>query len=133
MYGATKDSAESLVPLGRSWLFPPKLIIRQGKANARYDLTQRCYVISTPEKGTETKLSFILEADQDSPIMNPAFVVENWGNRDAEILVNGRIVPRGKSFRYGHIRRMNQYDLVVWLQLEVNRETEITIQSTGGR
>lgn len=128
MYGATLGDAESLVPLGRSWLFPPKVIVGKRIAIAQYDLTQRCYVISGLENGIEKKLQFILEANPDSPIVNPAFVVENWGNRDAEIFVNGKLIPRGKSYRYGHIRRINRYDLVVWLQLDADRDTEITIQ-----
>jgi hypothetical protein len=133
MYGATKNDAESLIPLGRSWLFPPKLTIKQGTATAQYDLTQRCYVISGLEKEAEKKLEFILEAKPDSPIVNPAFVVENWGNHEAKIMVNGKIIPRGKSFRYGHIRRINRYDLVVWLQLDTKLDTEVIIQPAEGK
>jgi hypothetical protein len=55
-------------------------------------------------------------------------VVENWGNRGAEIMVDGRLIARGKSFRYGHIRRINRYDLVLWLQLDTDRDTKISIQ-----
>jgi hypothetical protein len=132
MYGATQDEAESLVPLGRSWLFPPSLTFKQGDFTAMYDITQRCYVISGYKEGTKEKLSFALEASADSPIINPAFVVENWGYRNAEVMVNGNLVPRGKSFRYGHIRKVNRYDLVVWLQLDDVRDTEIAIQPAGG-
>ena len=132
MYGATQDEAESLVPLGRSWLCPPSLTFKQGDFTAMYDITQRCYVISGYKEGTKEKLSFALEASTDSPIINPAFVVENWGYRPAEVWVNGNLVPQGKSARYGHIRRVNQYDLVVWLQLDDDRDTEIAIQPTGG-
>ncbi len=128
MYGATKEDAEALVPLGRSWLFPPKLAVEQGDVVAEYDLTQRCYVISGGKKGIDGKLSFVLEGNSDSPVINPAFVVENWGHREADVLVNGQLIPRGKSFRYGHIRRVNRYDLVVWLELENNRDTQIIVQ-----
>jgi hypothetical protein len=127
MYGATKEDAVSLVPLGRSWLFPPKVLVAKGIANAQYDLTQRCYVISGLKTGIEGKLPFVLEANSDFPVINPAFIVENWGNRDAEIFVNGKLIPRGKSFRYGHIRRVNRYDLVVWLQLETDQTVEISL------
>jgi hypothetical protein len=133
MYGATRDDAESLVPLGRSWLFPPKLTVLQENIIAQYDLTQKCYVISGLEKRTGKKLQFILEAKPDSPIINPAFLVENWGNREAKIMVNDKIIPRGKSFRYGHIRRVNRYDLVVWLQLDTKLDTEIIIQPAEGK
>jgi hypothetical protein len=132
IYGATKDDAETLVPLGRSWLFPPSLTFKRADFTARYDLTQRCYVVSGYKKGTEERLLFTLEASTDSPIVNPAFVVENWGYRPPEVLVNSKLVPKGKSVRYGHIRRVNRYDLVVWLQLDTDRDAEIVIRPTGG-
>jgi len=132
MYGATKEDAVSLVPLGRSWLLPPKVIVKNGADDALYDLTQRCYVISGLKTRSEGKLLFILAADSNSPVVNPAFVVEDWGNREAEILVNGKMVSRGKSFRYGHIRRINRYDLVVWLQLETDQAVEISLSPVDG-
>ncbi|GAI36500.1 unnamed protein product, partial [marine sediment metagenome] len=84
MYGSTKEDAVSLVPLGRSWLLPPKLIVKNGADDALYDLTQRCYVISGLKTRSKGKLLFILDADSNSPVVNPAFVVEDWGNREAE-------------------------------------------------
>jgi hypothetical protein len=128
MYGATTEDGEALVPLGRSWLFPPGLTVEQGSASIEYDLTQRCYVISGIKKGMDGKLTFVLKGSSESPVINPAFVVENWGNRGAEIMVDGRLIARGKSFRYGHIRRINRYDLVLWLQLDTDRDTKISIQ-----
>ncbi len=85
MYGSTKEDAVSLVPLGRSWLLPPKLIVKNGADDALYDLTQRCYMISGLKTRSKGKLLFILDADSNSPVVNPAFVVEDWGNREAEI------------------------------------------------
>ena len=128
MYGATQDDAESLVPLGRSWLLAPKLTVKQGDAVARYDLAQRCYKISGYMSGIGKKLPLVLEANPDSPAINPAFVVENWGSRPVEVLVDGKSIPQGFAFRYGHIRKVNRYDLVVWLSLDVDKETQITIQ-----
>lgn len=131
MYGATKKAAESLVTLGRSWLFPPNLTVTHGEASARYDMTQRCYVISGYENEIDKELSLFMKASPNSPVFNPAFIVENWGNHGAEIMVNDAMIPSGQSFRYGHIRRMNRYDLVVWLQLEANQDMRITVQQVG--
>lgn len=133
MYGATKEEAESLVSLARSWLLPPKLIVENGTASGRYDLTQRCYVLSGLECRGKESLKFRLEADSDSPVINPAFIVENWGNREAVLQVDGKTVPQGKAFRFGHIRRVNRYDLVVWIQLESDQAVEISLSSAEGR
>lgn len=127
MYGATQDNAESLVPLARSWLLPPKLIVETGATSSRYDLTQRCYVISRSKGCGGENLRFRLEADFENPIVNPAFVITNWGNWGAMLQVNGKAVPRDKAFRFGHVRRINQYDLVVWIQLESDQTVEISL------
>jgi hypothetical protein len=127
MYGSTKDSAESLVPLARSWLLPPKAVIKAGNSEVRYDIAQRCYVF-TSKDGSSEGLSFRLEAGPGSPAVNPAFVIENWGDRDVRLRVNGQEVPKGKDFRFGHIRRVNQYDLVVWVRL--SSERPVTVELT---
>ena len=59
-----------------------------------------------------------LEAKPESPAVNPAFVVEDWGKRDVRLKVNGQEIKRGKDFRFGHVRRVNRYDLVVWVRLD---------------
>ncbi len=127
MYGATKGEPESLVPLARSWLMPAKLIVDGRAASTHYDLTQRCYVLSKSENFKEESLRFRLEASSDSPVVNPAFIIKNWGNRGAKLQVNGKALTQGKTLRLGHIRRINQYDLVVWIRLESNQPVEISL------
>jgi hypothetical protein len=116
MYGATKQPAESLVAIARAWLKAPKLT-SQG-FSSRYDLTQRCYVV-VPEEGGQTRaLKLRLEGGPESPVCNPAIIVESWGRQGASLKLDGRVIPRGKDFRFGLIRRVNQHDLVVWIKLD---------------
>jgi hypothetical protein len=130
MYGASRGEAESLVPVARSWLRPPQLVVEGGTATGRYDLTQRAWVITGRAPGDDG-LRLRLEADADSPVHNPAFVVENWGREDARLEIDGAPVPRGEAFRLGHIRRMNHYDLVVWLRTETTVPMEVSLTATG--
>jgi hypothetical protein len=126
MYGATKDSAESLVPLARSWLLPPNAVVKEGNLDVRYDLTQRCYMFGS--KGAIAGgIGFRLEAKPGSPAVNPAFVIENWGKRDVRLRVNGQEIKRGEDFRFGHVRRVNQHDLVVWVRLDTERPVTIDL------
>jgi hypothetical protein len=130
MYGATKDAAESLVPLARSWLLPPKVTIEKGEVEAQYDITQRCYVLNS-KSGNVSDLRLLLEGKAGSPIVNPAFLIENWGNREARLRVDGKEVPRGKDFRFGHIRRVNRYDLIIWVRLDSRKPVTIELLSAG--
>jgi len=127
LYGTTKGKAESLVPLARSWLLPAKLVVESGATSGRHDLTQRCYVFSGTENRGAENLRFRLEASSDTPVVNPAFIVENWGNREAVLQVNGKAVPQGKAFRIGHIRRVNRYDLVVWIKMECKQPVQFSL------
>jgi len=126
MYGATNDSAESLVPLARSWLLPPKVIVEKGDVEASYDLTQRCFVLNFNSENV-ANVQLRLEAESGSPIFNPAFLVKNWGDRDVRLRVDGQEVPRGKDFRFGKIRGINRYDLIVWVHLESERPVAIEL------
>ncbi len=128
MYGATQDKIGSLTSLARSWSRPPKLVIQSGASDSQFDSTQRCYVISSSNKQEIEKLKFSLQANSDSPVVNPAFVIKNWGDHNVRLKVNGKKIPQGKAFRIGHIRRINQYDLVVWLELESNTIIEISME-----
>jgi len=128
MYGATLGEAESLVPLGRAWLLAPELVFNDSAWQSRYDLTQRCYVISGGEKrGGSKQIQFRLQATPDSPVLNPAFVIENWGKRKPDLQVNGKKISEGKACRFGFIRRINRYDLVVWIEMTSEQPVEIAL------
>jgi len=121
MYGASKQPAESLVPIARAWLTPP--VLTGDGVDGRFDLTQRCYVIAKGPRPLKLKL----EGRAESPVLNPAFVFENWGPGGASLRLDGREIPEGKNFRIGHVRRVNSYDLVVWIKVESSAPTAIEL------
>ena len=127
MYGATTQPAESLVSLARSWLLPPDVVVESGATNSLYNLTQRCYVLARSSQGGSEEIRLRIEASPDSPIINPAFVVENWGGQNVALQIGGKEISRGVDFRYGLIRRVNQYDLVFWVRLTSDQSVEVTL------
>ena len=57
-----------------------------------YDLLQRTYLfihkaITNP---TITRLKFELRASEQSPLLNPAFVIKNFGTADIELRINNQ-------------------------------------------
>ena len=74
-------------------------------------------------------LTFSLLADAENPVINPAFVVMNWGKADVEVKLGDRALERGRKFRFGHRHTLAGTDLIVWLEIESTQELPVTFMS----
>ena len=129
LVGMTDKPISDLVPLARSWNFPPEIVVKSpGFSGARYDKYQRAYVITADSKAVPGVLNFNLIANDKSPIVNPAFVIKDWGKGNAELDINGKQIKRGPSFRYGYRNRMEGSDLIVWIQMKSNKTVNFTVR-----
>jgi hypothetical protein len=116
--GLTDQPIEALLPLARSWLRPPVLtVVSGGFAGEGYDPTERAYRVRCGTPGEPATLSFRIEGSAESPIVNPAIVVRDWGERDVTLVMDGASVGRGEAFRCGQRRRLDGTDLVAWIRL----------------
>ncbi len=125
MEGMSNQTPEELVPLAKSWLNAAELEATSGCTSEGYDRAQRAYVLSA----TGSKLSLVLEASEDRPVVNPSFVIKHWGDADAAIEINGEPVPRGKDFRVGHPRTVEGEKLIVWIKTESTSPVKITLSA----
>jgi|Deesub1362A_J573_1020465.scaffolds.fasta_scaffold00427_14 hypothetical protein len=119
LYGLTDKSIEELTFIAKSWLNAPRIAVKgDGFVSLGYDRSERVYKII--RKGNEAGFSLELEikASKDSPIYNPALIILNWGEAQPELKIDGRLIPQGKKFRYGYRYRLEDTDLIIWLQLE---------------
>jgi hypothetical protein len=125
MFGLTNQSAAELAPLARSWRRAPKLIQIKGCSTSGYKKEERAYHLTA--KGPA--MSFKLQASKDSPIVNPCFVIKNWGPGKAGVKIDGKAVKSGKGFRQGIIRDTDgTQTLIVWLETESQKPVEISIK-----
>jgi hypothetical protein len=124
MEGMTNKTTEELVPLAKSWLQPAELEVKSGCTSEGYDPTQRAYVLNA----TGGPISVVLKASEKRPVVNPSFVVTNWGDADVSLEVDGVQVPRGKDFRFGHPNMIQTYDLVTWTRLESTSPVEVMLR-----
>jgi hypothetical protein len=118
--GMTDKPAEELIPLAKSWSNPAEIVLSDNQHDAEYTTVERAYTIVL--NGETSELGFTLKANEESPVVNPAFVVENWGNAGLELQVNGSMVNQGKDFRYDLRESLDKRDLIVWLRLESKDE-----------
>jgi len=116
MEGMSNKSAEELIPLAKS-----------GCTIQGYDRAQRADLLTA----TKSTISVLAKASKESPVVNPAFVIKNWGKSDVELKVDGKKIKRGKDFRFGHRRTLEGTDLIVWFKAESEKPLKVTISSAG--
>jgi hypothetical protein len=126
--GLTTKKVEELIPLVKSWSNPARLNVSGGSYTSEgYDPSQMAYILASNNLQETQKLSFKLTASEDSPVINPAFVIKGWGDSDAELEVDGKAAKCGLDFRFGHRYRLEATDLIIWLKLESQEPMDFSI------
>lgn len=119
LVGMSDKPAASLAKLARSWNNAPGMIIKSNEfAGEAYSKKERAFIISNKNEIHLSVLEIMLQASDNSPLVNPSFVIKNWGDADVKLTVNGKKIPRGESFRYGYRNTMEGIDLVFWIEME---------------
>lgn len=124
IYGMTDLPAPKLKTLNRSWNRAPQLTSLQGGASDGYDKRQRAYPIT--KKGDT--IGFSLGASQDSPVLNPCFVIKHWGTSSAaHVEIDGK-KQTGSRLRQGIIRDTDgSQTMIIWLEQTSTQETAYKI------
>lgn len=111
--------------LTKSWSSPAALKFATKALINTYYPTERACLIQANDK--INGLNFSIEANTESPIENPAFVIKNWGNREVDIKVDGLPVARSKIFRYGFRDGVEGTDLIIYLEKKGIKKMAIEI------
>jgi hypothetical protein len=133
LVGLTNRPAAELAVLARSWATPPAMTVKgSGYKGGGYDPSQRAFVVKrTVDDPGSVSLTF--RAKADSPLVNPAIVVEGWGEAAPALTLNGKPVAWGKDARYGLVGTLERSTLVVWLRLQSESETSIVLRPAGAQ
>ncbi len=119
---------EDLTMLAKSWLVYPRLLmdgVELSYTETIYDPAQRAYII--PRKyikdgEIEFKIGFPYFEKDAHPvpvsIVNPAFVVKDWGNSGVKVEVNGKPADPMYDLRTGYEKTESGTDLILWLNLK---------------
>jgi hypothetical protein len=112
--GMTRESAADLVPLARSWIRAPELEVRTGVKDLGYEKAERAYQLFA----TAPTMTFTVNASEENPIANLAFVIRNWGSYgEADLKINGEAHSKGPGFRQGVVRNGGgDPTLVLWIE-----------------
>lgn len=130
------DPVPDVVALAWSWIAHPHLRmadLEEWRYDITYDKAQRAWIIPRHKAGATT-IKFSLEEDRDMTefgaamwIVNPAFVVPNWGHSQVSLRLNGRMLKRGQDYRVGYERGDAGNDLVVWVKMKSQENVHFSI------
>jgi hypothetical protein len=117
MYGLTAAKATDLTTLSKSWNSPAALkLTGSGFTSVGFNTCQRAYVLQSTMADTPHPLELSLDASDTSPVVNPAFLVRDWGDRIPVVKLNGKALANDANCRIGLNHRLDGTDLVVWLK-----------------
>jgi hypothetical protein len=129
LQGMTNQDAKALVPLAKSWLQAPVLKMGSDKyKGGNYDQSERAYMIEKTDPADIAPCSFTLEASNESPLLNPAIIIKNWGSQLATLSVNNHIISQGDDFKQGIRKGPDGDDLILWIKMEIKTPGKIILK-----
>jgi len=119
--GLTEKRAADLVPLAASWLRPPAFeVVGVGAHTVGFDQSQRAFVVSRERPDEKLGVTITFHANPEKPLINPAVLIHGWTG-DAQVLVDGAVLPPGKGLRIAKVQRLAGTDLLVWLEMQAQQ------------
>ena len=120
-YGFTNQNIDKVIPKARFWQRPPKISSLKGAKTAVFKKEEKAYFLEG--HGSE-KISFLIHATKDSPLINPAFVISNMDS--LRVKLNEKLLSRGKDLRIGKSYDTNGKELtIVWLRTESEKTVKV--------
>lgn len=126
IYGMNDMPLEELITLGKSWINCPEIVTENNDVKAYYDRSQKAYLISSESDGIKS-LKARIKCSDESPLLNPAFVIEDWKNGAPIIMLNGKKLDN-KEYQYGIKNEIGKNNLIIWIPLKENNVIDLIIK-----
>lgn len=129
IYGTTTDRPEKLAELARSWINAPELTLSSDSYKfLGYDISQRAYLIQNSNPAGANILKGTLAAGPEKPVHNLCLVIKDWGDSEAQVIIDGKRQDKSSGVRLGNIRRIDGNDLIVWVERKSIKPIKIEIK-----
>jgi hypothetical protein len=126
--GFTNKEAEDLLPISKAWASPAKITVSDASAvSAVYEQSERAIIIDL--KKDVKSISLEIQGSEESPIYNPVFLINGWGNKGMKLQIDGETIERGKDFRYGQRHDIDRIDLISWVRLQSTSTIKVVISA----
>jgi hypothetical protein len=124
LYGMNTMDVDRLIRFGRSWAFAPELTVTgSGAVSHGYDRSRRCYRLLNP-KNEIAPVAFTIAGSGDSPVVNPAVIIQGWNAEGARVFVNGQ---EWEDCEIGLFHKLDGTDLTLFLWLESDSRIDVRV------
>lgn len=113
-------SEQEILDVSRCWLEPGEIVAGQNVEAAGYSQIERAYVLQV--KDSRQACEFTLVPAADTPVVNPAFIIEGWRGRADVSVAGAEEVQVGQERGNGDGAK-----LVVWARGRLTGRTEVKI------
>lgn len=124
-YGFTDQSIKTVIPRARFWQNPPEVVNVSGAENLGFNKDEKAFVFNMQS----STLTFTIQSGKSRPVVNPAFVLQNWpGHSEAIVKVNGEIMNSDQQLRQGFNRDADgNLGKIIWMEMNSTKPTELEI------
>ena len=122
-YGFTDGTIDLVIPKARFWQNPPSIVNLEGAENKGFKKEEKAYVLSG-NGGDQITLRIL--ATETSPLINPAFRIQNPNLKALNLKVNSQVLVEGKDFKVGVSHdELGKIFTIVWIKIEAEEPVEI--------
>lgn len=126
LYGLTTNSISDLLDLAKMFNAPPPVSAVRGATSSGFLKNDQSFRFTA----SSSTIIFSIDASTDNPLVNPCFVIKNWGSRTsaAKLAVNGLSTRTSPNFDQGIITDTDgTYTMVIWLALNSTSKQKFEI------
>jgi len=98
-----------------------------------YDPSERAYIIEKKDSDHSAQFALVLDASEESPLLNLAIIIKNWGTKPATLSIDGKNWEQGEDFRQGIRKGVHGDDLIMWIRLDRQKPVKIMLAPAGRR
>lgn len=130
--GMTDGSTAALAPLARSYHQPPVISIKsEGFESEAFSVAEKAFILARTAGNAAAELDVSIAASADSPLVNPAFIVRNWGDESVSVSLDGNPLPPGDACRVGFRETPAGRDLILWLKMTAESPTRLGLKKAA--
>ncbi|MBN2377842.1 MAG: hypothetical protein JXD22_15705 [Sedimentisphaerales bacterium] len=127
LHGMTSHPMKQTVKIGRSWHNPAQLTpLSKNVKSQGYDRSERIWKLE--QTSIQGPIKLRLDADDESPVVNPAILIENYSGPLPIVKLNDKTIVPGSALRLDFRHNLNHTDLIIWLELESTNPVLITLE-----